>query len=123
MPPVITPDQVKFYKDNGYLIIENFATPQEVNSLRNDVKQLINSNQNPSLIEAHVKLMGTKYHLDSVDETYFFYEKKLVNNGQLTESLEKCIHKIAHGVHLKCDGAKNITFSEKVKEVIKNSHN
>lgn len=120
MPAVVTPEQVKFYHDNGYLVIENFFTPQEIALLKNDINNLLNNHQ-ASLIEGHVKLMGTKPMFDSVQDATFFYEKRSIDNGKLIDPLEKAVHKIAHGVQLHCDGAKKITFSDKMREVFKST--
>lgn len=108
-----------FYEENGYVHLPNFLTPSEVNALKEDITQILSQAVLPKVIEPHVKLMGTKYHLDSVDKSSLFFESACVQDGMLTAPLNQSVHKIGHGCHVQCEGAKAVTFSEKMKNAIK----
>ncbi len=38
---VVSPEQIKFYQDNGYLVVEEFLTPSELDELRGVVEELV----------------------------------------------------------------------------------
>ena len=117
---LVKEEDVSFYKENGFVHIDNFLTPEEVTSLKNDIENVIRSAKRPDIVRAHVQMMGTKYHLDSVGSAELFFEKQCVSEeGELTEPLAASVHKIAHGVHVVCEGAKSVTFSDKMCDAVR----
>lgn len=115
----VTEEDRQFYEENGYVHLPDFLTPEEVSALKEDISQILQQAVLPSVIEPHVKLMGTKYQLDSIDKNSLFFESACVADGMLTAPLNQSVHKIGHGCHVKCEGAKAVTFSEKMKNAIK----
>jgi len=63
--------------------------------------------------------MGTKYFLDSVNQTKLYFEGKCVEDGKLTAPAEKAVHKIGHGIHVEVPAVRDITFSDKMKKSVK----
>lgn len=117
---LVTEEHVSFYDENGFVHIDNFLTPEEVSSLKNDISNVIKSSKVPAVVRPHVQMMGTKYHLDSVATADLFFEKQCVSlDGKLTEPLTASVHKIAHAVHVVCEGAKSVTFSEKMCDAVR----
>lgn len=117
---LVTEDQVSFYQENGYVCIDNFLTPEEVAILKSDIDHVIESATVPETVRPHVKMMGTKFHLDSVARVELFFEKECVSeDGKLTMPLNSSVHKIAHAVHAKCEGTKTVTFSDKMCDAVR----
>jgi hypothetical protein len=116
----VTDQHVSFYQENGYVLIDNFLTPEEVTRLKNDIRNVLNKSKVPDTVRSHVQMMGTKFMLDSVASAGLFFEKDCVTpDGKLTQPLDKAVHKIAHGTHLVCDNAKAITFSDKMQAAVR----
>jgi hypothetical protein len=115
----VTTNDVAFYQENGYVHIPNFLSNDEVKNLKQEIQNIKNHAQLPDVILPHIKYMGTKYHLDSVDTIDLFFENQYVKDGKLSVSLIDAVHKIGHGVHVKSSVVKDITFGSKMKKAVK----
>lgn len=109
----------QYYEENGFVHLPNFLTPEEVKSVKDDIQAVIAQAVLPERIQSHGQMMGTKYHLQSVDQANIFFEPACIRDSILTAPLNQAVHKIGHGCHVKCDGAKSVTFSEKMKNAVK----
>lgn len=115
----VNSNDIEFYQKNGYVHIPNFLSPSDVSSLKQAIQEAIKDATLPEIIRPHVKYMGTKYHLDSVDSAALYFESNYVKDGKLIVPVEKAVHKIGHGMHVKSQTVKAITFRQDMKSAIK----
>lgn len=114
------------FEKNGFAIIQNFASDEECNELRNEMKKIVNDmkmDEHPVSIfttEDQEKHLSDKYFIDSVDKISFFFEEGAFNKkGELLVDKFTALNKVGHALHVKNKKFKNFTFSEKVKVVCK----
>ncbi|CCA69574.1 hypothetical protein PIIN_03513 [Serendipita indica DSM 11827] len=102
---VLSDAQVKQFYDDGYLVIPNFLSKDEVDSLMARSKQLLEefSLEGHPLTKfstgedtAHV---GDEYFLNSGDKIRYFLEEDAVTDGKLNRPKERAVNKIGHALH------------------------
>lgn len=125
MDGVLSSEQVeKFYKD-GYLIIEQFLTDAECNTLRDACHRIVKEadfSQHPKVTfdTTENKQATDDYFITSGDKVRFFFEEGVVRtDGQLNCPKEKSLNKIGHALHNLVPEFKKATFSDKVKAIAK----
>ena len=100
---VLLNQQIDFYNENGYLVIENYATNSEINDLSNNAKKIIEE-----FDMEEVKIFTTdnqtdvldKYFLESADKSSCFFEENAFDNdGNLSVDKILAINKIGHAMH------------------------
>ena len=95
---MLTFEQIRYYQTNGYLIIPDFYSPQEMKSRSN---QLLNE-----LPTDKKTLADTDYLLASAEGVGYFFEDDL-----------STINKIGHGLHLVDPVFAKYTFMDQVTQV------
>jgi len=109
--------------ENGYIILEDFLTPEEVLELYQAGKALcfdapatnrkIFSTVNNS--DTHSK---EEYFLESGDKVrYFFEEDAIGEDGHLKVDPMYALNKVGHALHIENPVFQKLTFSNRVKEV------
>lgn len=103
----LSPNQLGFFENNGYLLIDNFFSKTEAMALQNRINYLIDLNQHkiPSTLfstETNEHTL-TEYFLNSGDKIHFFFEPQAHDEaGKLKQPLKHSLNKIGHGLHC-CD--------------------
>jgi phytanoyl-CoA hydroxylase len=100
----LTPEQLRRYREEGFLVIENFAPSAECDRLRERALSLV-ADFDPTEV---VSIFSTKeqtrtsddYFLGSGDKIRFFFEEEAFDeSGNLRQSKERSINKIGHALH------------------------
>ena len=114
---------VKDFEQNGLAVIPDFLTEDEMQSLKNEVDRLIaeaNLKPDPSLIDGSVE-KDINHNKQSIDKIKFFIEREAFDeqNKFKYADIKSGLFRIAHNLHCQSPAFKKITFSDKVKGVLK----
>ncbi|MBU3714271.1 MAG: phytanoyl-CoA dioxygenase family protein [Ferruginibacter sp.] len=97
-------DKKDLFKQQGYLILENFNSPEQCDALMKRGMELAEKYDYKGHASVFQTTEQTKtsddYFLESGDKISFFFEKDAFDNsGQLKNSLFKSLNKIGHALH------------------------
>lgn len=115
--------QIEAFDQEGLLCIPNFLTPDEVSSMLARSHQLLDdfdvtNHPRTSFKTGENDQMGDNYFFDSADKiSYFFDVDAFDDKGDLRYPKSQAINKIGHGLHMKDELFRKITFDDKVKAV------
>ncbi|KAL6189973.1 hypothetical protein ACLB2K_036374 [Fragaria x ananassa] len=119
----LSSDQVQFFNSQGYLVLESFATLEEIEAMRTRMDQLLHDFD----CSAAASIFSTKnqqqltdnYFLESVDKISFFFEEKAFgDDGSLKQPKELSINKVGHALHELDPVFKKFSYSEKVSGLL-----
>ena len=104
MNTFLTSSQLASYERDGYLVIENFATSEECEALKQRAEELVAAFDLQGVISISTTKDQTRisneYFLESGDKIRFFFEEDaFAPDGSLRQSKERSINKIGHALH------------------------
>lgn len=117
----LSADQLQLFNSNGYLVIDSFSAPDEVQEMRDRMAELL-SGFDPS----KSSVFSTKNQKETTDEyffnsaenvSFFFEEKAFGDDGSLKQSKELSINKVGHALHDIVPVFKKFSNSSKVKNM------
>jgi phytanoyl-CoA hydroxylase len=102
--PGLSALQLASYQRDGFLVIEDFADPEECERLRRRAQELVHDFDPQGVISIFSTREQTRasddYFLDSGDKVRFFFEEDAFTpDGGLRYSKERSINKIGHALH------------------------
>jgi len=133
---MLSPEQLKQYDSDGYLVIENFVDPDTCSKLTQEVDKLIENiilTHELDKIFAYPNLTNIEksnkdeleYFLSSGDKIRLFMNSDYqpvsgsLRMADKVNVMRKAANKIGHGLHAFNQLFRDITFSQKVKGVVK----
>lgn len=104
MLEILTPDEIKSFEENGFLVLHNFATPERMEAIKNEATNIINGFDMDTVsvfsTEDQRKMSSDMYFLESGDKTRCFFENHAFDStGKLTKDKHLAINKLGHAMH------------------------
>lgn len=106
-PQYLTTEQVQFYAENGYLVVENFVSTQDVLAMKKDAYAFMEKFEANPDIPVNLFTTGpdqatqrNAYFQNSVRGVWPFFEEKALDKetGKLKVPYKQSINKIGHGM-------------------------
>ncbi|TQD75541.1 hypothetical protein C1H46_038937 [Malus baccata] len=115
----LSPDQLQTFRSQGYLVMESFASAEDIEAMRSRMDQLLQDfdcSSTASIFSTKNQQHTTdNYFYDSVDNISFFFEEKAFgSDGELQQPKELSINKVGHALHELDPVFKRFTYSEKI---------
>ena len=101
---ILTKENIDFFESNGFLVLENFVSLEECESLRNRAMVIVKNidpSESCSFFTTNEQTRHSDlYFLESGDKIRCFFEEEAFNeNGELRQSKSLSINKIGHAMH------------------------
>uniref|UniRef100_A0A803NIJ6 Phytanoyl-CoA dioxygenase n=1 Tax=Cannabis sativa TaxID=3483 RepID=A0A803NIJ6_CANSA len=115
----LTPAQLHSFHSDGYIVMESFASTDEVESLRKRMVELLNQfdySTTASIFSTkNQQKLTDDYFFESAENISFFFEEKAFGeDGNLKQPKELSINKVGHALHEIDPVFKSFSNSEKV---------
>ncbi|EGC39556.1 hypothetical protein DICPUDRAFT_74901 [Dictyostelium purpureum] len=118
----LTNEQLKKYKEDGFLIIENFCSDEEIDKVTNEMKKLIDEydpSETISIFTTSEQDRNTDdYFIGSSDTIRFFFEKDALVDGKLAVPKEIAFNKVGHALHNLNPTFEEFSYSPKIHDLI-----
>ncbi|KAG8503544.1 hypothetical protein CXB51_001490 [Gossypium anomalum] len=119
----LSPQQRQSFDSQGFLVIESFASPAEIEAMRkrmDGMLQAFDPTTTASIFSTknQVKLTSEYFYESAEKISFFFEEKAFDDNGNLKQPKELSINKVGHALHEIDPVFKEFSCSEKVSSLL-----
>jgi phytanoyl-CoA hydroxylase len=119
---MISEQQLKDYREQGFLVLEHFADEAECDELRARANELVQGFDPAEMVSIfstnEQSRLTDEYFLTSGDKIRFFFEENAFNaDGTLKYEKEKSINKIGHALHDLDPVFERFSRSHKIKQL------
>lgn len=120
----LSSDQLQSFHSQGFLVVESFATAEEIDGLRRRMDQLFEDFDCAST----ASIFSTKnqqhttdnYFFDSAEKVSFFFEEKAFDDdGNLKQPKQQSINKVGHALHEIDPVFNKFSCSDKLSSILK----
>lgn len=98
----LSPDQLEFFNSQGYLVMESFARPEEIDAMMRRMEQLVDEFDcsTASIFSTKNQQHTDDYFYESAENVSFFFEEKAFgDDGNLKQPKQLSINKVGHALH------------------------
>jgi phytanoyl-CoA hydroxylase len=119
---MLTTEQLKSYQQNGYLVLEECFSAEQMSTLKDSANEIVanfdpNSTRSVFSTEDHSKTRDD-YFLSSGDKVRCFFEEDAFDEkGSLKQDKSLSINKIGHALHHLVPEFKTFSHSDKIKNI------
>ncbi|CAN1151544.1 Phytanoyl-CoA dioxygenase [Linum perenne] len=118
----LTADQLTFFNSNGYLVVESFASSDEIESMRKRMDQLLQDfdcSSSSVFSTKNQQRVTDDYFYESAEKISFFFEEKAFDDeGKLKQPKELSINKVGHALHELDPVFRKFSCSERVSSLL-----
>ncbi|KAK2999239.1 hypothetical protein RJ639_022752 [Escallonia herrerae] len=119
----LSPDQLQFFNSNGFLVIDSFCSPEEIDAMRNRMEQLLDdfdySSTTSIFSTKNQQRTSDDYFYESAEKVSFFFEEKAFDDdGNLKQPKQLSINKVGHALHEAEPVFRRISCSEKMSGLL-----
>jgi len=123
LPKTSLPIDIEKFRKDGYIVIENFLSDEDIACLMKEYEQII-EDLDPSIHKSVFSNINNpnfrdQYFISSSDKVRCFFEADALNaNGELVVDKHHAVNKIGHALHVLCPEFKRISSCQRVKECV-----
>ncbi|XP_030455308.1 phytanoyl-CoA dioxygenase isoform X2 [Syzygium oleosum] len=113
----LSSDQLEFFRSQGYLVLESFACPEEIDAMMKRMDQLLDDFDcsTASIFSTKNQQHTDDYFYESAENVSFFFEEKAFgDDGNLKQPKQLSINKVGHALHELDPVFKAFSSSDKV---------
>ncbi|KAJ4974609.1 hypothetical protein NE237_007783 [Protea cynaroides] len=99
----LTPEQLQAFDTQGFLVIDSFSSPEEIDGMRNRMDQLLDEFDCSSVSvfssKNQKRLTDDTFYESAEKISFFFEEKAFDDDGNLKQPKQLSINKVGHALH------------------------
>ncbi|KAJ8640329.1 hypothetical protein MRB53_017023 [Persea americana] len=119
----LTPHQIQSFHDQGFLVIDSFSSPEEMDGMMKKMEQLLHDfdcSAKASVFSSknQKQLTDDQFYESAERISFFFEEKAFDDDGNLKQPKQLSINKVGHALHEIDPVFRKFSRSEKVSSLL-----